>query len=133
MRLPDRTEVRQKNLFSVSDVKIFWHPQGDYLAVKVDRFTKTKKSTYTGFELFSLRDRDIPMEVLELPNKADKILTFAWEPKGHRFCVVHGEGARPNVSFYTMKDDKGRLGVKCLGERAGSQQAKSLMRPTSVT
>jgi hypothetical protein len=34
------------------DVKIFWHPQGDYLAVKVDRFTKTKKSTYTGFELF---------------------------------------------------------------------------------
>jgi uncharacterized protein with WD repeat len=34
------------------DVKIYWHPQGDYLAVKVDRYTKTKKSTYTGFELF---------------------------------------------------------------------------------
>jgi len=46
-----------------TDVKIFWHPQGDYLAVKVDRFTKTKKSTYTGFELFSIRDKDIPMDV----------------------------------------------------------------------
>jgi len=115
VRIPERTDVRQKNLFNVSDVKIFWHPQGDYLAVKVDRFTKTKKSTYTGFELFSIRERDIPMEVLELPNKSDKIVGFAWEPRGHRFCIVHGDGNRPNVSFYTMKDDKGKLGVKLVG------------------
>lgn len=115
VKVPERTELRQKNLFSVSDIKIFWHPQGDYLAVKVDRFTKTKKSTYTGFELFSIRERDIPMEVLELPNKSEKIIAFAWEPRGHRFAVVHGEGARPNVSFYSMKDDKGRPGVKLIG------------------
>lgn len=57
------------------------------------------------------------MEVLELPNKAEKIIDFAWEPRGHRFCVVHGEGQRPNVSFYTMKDEKGKLGVKHLGEQ----------------
>ena len=42
---------------------MYWHPQGDYLAAKVERFTKTKKSTFTGFELFSIRDKDIPMEV----------------------------------------------------------------------
>ena len=119
IKVPERTEVRQKNLFSVSgecgershpsrrggtkglwwpqhhaslhrvegsmappikeplrhaaliydvspplpDIKMYWHPQGDYLAAKVERFTKTKKSTYTGFELFSIRDKDIPMEV----------------------------------------------------------------------
>lgn len=34
MRMPDRTELRQKNLFSVADVQMFWHPQGDYLAVQ---------------------------------------------------------------------------------------------------
>lgn len=101
-----------------TDVNIHWHPQGDYLAVKVDRFTKTKKSTFTGFELFSIRERDIPMEVLELSNKSERIISFAWEPKGHRFAIVHGEGSRPNVSFYTMKDDKGRLGVKLLGKLA---------------
>lgn len=114
IKIPERVELRQKNLFNVSDVKIYWHPQGDYLAVKVDKFTKTKKSTYTGFELFSIRERDIPMEVLELPNKSEKILSFAWEPKGHRFAVIHGDGPRPSVSFYSMKDDKGRLGVKLL-------------------
>jgi uncharacterized protein with WD repeat len=43
-------------------VRLFWHPQGDYLAVQVDRFTKTRKSTYTAFELFSVKERDIPME-----------------------------------------------------------------------
>ena len=64
-----------------ADVKIYWHPQGDYLAIKVDRFTKTKKSTYTSFELFSVKERDFPMEVLELPNKAEKVVDFAWEPK----------------------------------------------------
>ena len=47
----------------------------------MDRYTKTKKSIYTGFELFSLKERDIPMEVLELPNKSEKIIDFAWEPK----------------------------------------------------
>ena len=52
---------------------MYWHPQGDYFAVKVERFTKTKKSTFTGFELFSIRDKDIPMEVLELPNKSEKV------------------------------------------------------------
>ncbi len=105
--IPSRKEVRQKQLFNVSDVKMFWHPQGDYLCVKVDRFTKTKKTTYTGFELFRVRERECPMEVLELENKTEKIIAFAWEPQGHRFCVIHGEGARPDVSFYTMRDGGG--------------------------
>ncbi len=52
-----------------ADVRLFWHPQGDYLAVQVDRFTKTRKSTFTAFELFSVKERDIPMEV-QLPGPA---------------------------------------------------------------
>ena len=116
IRIPSRDEVRQKNLFSVSDIKMYWHPQGDYLAVKVERFTKTKKSTFFGFELFSLRDTDIPMDVLELPNKSEKVISLAWEPKGHRFAVLHGDGPRPNVSFYSMKDDKGKPAVRLLCE-----------------
>ena len=47
MRMPDRVELRQKNLFSVADVQMFWHPQGDYLAVQVRPDT---------LHLFSLAD-----------------------------------------------------------------------------
>eukprot|EP00252_Welwitschia_mirabilis_P007653 TRINITY_DN1925_c0_g1_i1.p1 TRINITY_DN1925_c0_g1~~TRINITY_DN1925_c0_g1_i1.p1 ORF type:complete len:724 (+),score=157.56 TRINITY_DN1925_c0_g1_i1:218-2389(+) len=103
LQIPEKKELRQKNLFSVSDCKMFWQSNGDYLAVKVDRYTKTKKSTYTGFELFRIKERDIPIEVLELENKNDKIIAFAWEPKGHRFAIIHGDGPRPDVSFYSMR------------------------------
>ncbi|KAH8504065.1 hypothetical protein H0E87_011635 [Populus deltoides] len=103
IQIPGKEELRQKNLFSVSDCKMYWQSNGDYLAVKVDRYTKTKKSTYTGFELFRIKERDIPIEVLELDNKNDKIIAFAWEPKGHRFAVVHGDSPRPDVSFYSMR------------------------------
>lgn len=71
--------------------------------LQVDRYTKTKKSTYTGFELFRIKERDIPIEVLELDNKNDKIVAFAWEPKGHRFAIIHGDGPRPDISFYSMR------------------------------
>lgn len=53
-----------------ADVRLFWHPQGDYLAVQVDRFTKTRKSTYTSFELFSVKERDIPMEARHIVKRA---------------------------------------------------------------
>ncbi|KAL3516745.1 hypothetical protein ACH5RR_023647 [Cinchona calisaya] len=103
VQIPSKEELRQKNLFSVSDCKMYWQSNGEYLAVKVDRYTKTKKSTYTGFELFRIKERDIPIEVLELENKNDKIIAFAWEPKGHRFAVIHGDNPRPDVSFYSMR------------------------------
>jgi translation initiation factor 3 subunit B len=116
IELPSKREIRSKNLFSVSDVRMFWQQSGDYFAVKVDRHTKTKKSTYSGFELFRVKEPDCPMEVLELPDKNQKIVAFAWEPKGHRFAVIHGDGARPDVSFYTMIDKESKVNkVKLIG------------------
>ncbi|GER55854.1 eukaryotic translation initiation factor 3subunit B [Striga asiatica] len=110
VQIPSNEELRQKNLFSVSDCKLYWQSNGDYLAVKVERYTKTKKSTYTGFELFRIKERDIPIEVVELENKNDKIIAFAWEPKGDRFAVIHGDIPRPDVSFYTMRSGSNNTG-----------------------
>lgn len=110
---PSRDEVRAKNLFSVADVRMAWHPDGDYLAVRVEKWTKTKKSTTTNLEIFSMRQKNIPVDMLELPNKNEKIAGLAWEPNGgHRFAVIHGpDPQRPSVSLYTMKDPKnGTLG-----------------------
>jgi translation initiation factor 3 subunit B len=35
IEVPSRKEIRQKNLFSVADIAMYWHPDGSYLAVKV--------------------------------------------------------------------------------------------------
>jgi translation initiation factor 3 subunit B len=100
---------------------MYWQSNGDYLAVNVDRYTKTKKSTYTGFELFRIKERDIPIEVLELENKNDKIVAFAWEPKGHRFAVIHGDNPKPDISIYSMRTAQNTGRVSKLTTLKGKQ------------
>ena len=52
IQLPSRNEVRSKNLFNVSDVKMFWQSQGDYFAVKVDHHTKSKRARTVALNCF---------------------------------------------------------------------------------
>jgi len=85
MSIPTREILRSKNLFNVADCKLHWHPQGDYLCVKVDRQTKTKKTVFCNFELFRMREKDFPVEVVELK---DPVVAFAWEPQGSHFAVI---------------------------------------------
>jgi len=103
MDLPSRVELRQKNLFNVADLRMTWHDQGHFLCVKVDKHSKSKKTLNSVFELFRLRDKDVPIEVCEF-SKDTQIIAFAWEGKGIRFGIVHTEGAsnRTDVSFYSM-------------------------------
>ena len=103
MELPSRTELRQKNLFSVADLRMTWHDQGHFLCVKVDKHSKSKKTLNSAFELFRLRDKGVPIEVTEF-TKETTVIAFAWEPKGLRYAIIHGEAgsARTDVSFYSM-------------------------------
>lgn len=121
VQIPSKEELRQKLLFNVSDCKMYWQSNGEYLAVNVDRYTKTKKSTFTGFELFRIKERDIPIEVLELENKNDKIIAFAWEPKGHRFAVIHGDNPKPDISIYSMRTAQNTGRVSKLTTLKGKQ------------
>ncbi|KAL6784025.1 EIF3B [Auxenochlorella protothecoides x Auxenochlorella symbiontica] len=127
MRFPKKEELRAKNLHSVAGVQLSWHPQGDFLAVAVEKWTKSHKSTNTHFELFSLRERDTPIDMLELPNKAEKIHELVWEPRGVRFAILHGDGSRLSVSIYSMRDGKlpGARGVAHLHTLV-NKQASSL-------
>ncbi|RUS14008.1 hypothetical protein BC938DRAFT_477575, partial [Jimgerdemannia flammicorona] len=103
--------------------KLHWQSQGAFLAVKVDRHTKTKKSTVTNLEIFRIREKEIPVETVEIK---DPIIAFAWEPAGERFAVittadtpgqsvagaVPGAGAPPptttrtNITFYYLDKSK---------------------------
>lgn len=93
----------------------YWQDKGDFLAVKVDRYTKTKKSVYSAFEFFRVRDKDVPIEVMELPFKSEKVMCFSWEPTGHRFAILHGDGPKYSISFYSMFGDKEKKGITFIG------------------
>jgi translation initiation factor 3 subunit B len=106
VEIPSRRDVRQKNLFNVSECRLHWQHEGTYLCVKVLRHSKSKKTMYNNFELFRVKDSGIPVEMLELK---DTVVAFAWEPNGDRFAIVHGgEAPRYNVTFWTMRG--GELG-----------------------
>ena len=89
------------------------------LVMQVAKHTKSKKTTFATIELFTIKSKtDVINDVLELPSKGDKVLQIAWEPKGDRFAVVHGDmgpGSKFNVSFFTMLDKTMKQGAKLLG------------------
>ncbi|KAI3861148.1 hypothetical protein MKW92_014239 [Papaver armeniacum] len=75
-KLGGANQPAKKNLFSVSDCKMYWQSYGYYLVVKV------------GYTLFRIKERDI--------------MAFAWVPKGHRFAVIRGEASRTDINFYKL-------------------------------
>jgi len=88
---------------------------GDYLCVKLAK-KKTKKTIVHNFEIFRLRQKDVPVEVLEIE---DNIVAFAWEPVGSRFAIIHGHPVRPSVSLYNLPETKLEL-LKRLENRSAS-------------
>lgn len=111
IELPSKKEIRQKALFSVSNIVLHWHQEGNFLCCKVDRFTKSRKGQFSNFELFRVKAKDIPIEVLEFKEK-DVVQAFGWEPQGNRFAVIHGYTDSPgktDVTFYTMEGIQGKL------------------------
>mmetsp|Transcript_9231 Transcript_9231/g.40335 ORF Transcript_9231/g.40335 Transcript_9231/m.40335 type:complete len:523 (-) Transcript_9231:2109-3677(-) len=102
LEIPSRVELRQKGLYSVSNVQLKWKEDGNFLSCRVIRFGKNRKHQYTNFEIFHMRDKNYPIDILEFKEK-EKVSAFEWEPKGNRFGVIHGEEANyADVSFYSM-------------------------------
>lgn len=105
LEIPSRQEIRSKNLFNVADCKIHWQKSGDYLCVKVDRYSKIRKDKsevkysgmYYNFEIFHMREKEIPVDSVEIK---ESIHAFAWEPIGSKFAIIHGDMSNICISFY---------------------------------
>lgn len=120
MDFPSRTVVAQKNLFNVNACKIYWQESGDHLCVMVERLGKGKApKKFYNFEVFRVKEKDVPTEVLKMDVP---IVDFAWEPRGTRFIVIHGENARPDVSVYSMSGEM----MKQIGETLESKPANHI-------
>ncbi|RGB25416.1 eukaryotic translation initiation factor eIF2A-domain-containing protein [Rhizophagus diaphanus] len=136
LNIPSKEIIRTRNLVNVKDCKMHWQSNGDFLCVKIDRHTKTKKSTFANLEIFRVREKDIPVEVIEVK---DRVIAFAWEPKGERFAIITtndpsygqptqgGVTLRTNVSFYCLEKPKPGKG----GGTANFKLIKTLEKKTA--
>jgi len=112
MSVPSREVVRSRNLFNVTDAKLHWQSEAKFLCVKVDRHSKSKKSLATNLEIFRVKEKGVPVEVVD--SLKDTVINFAWEPKGDRYVVitageaVAGSGVLPktSVSFFAPEKSK---------------------------
>ena len=86
MSIPSKEVVRTRNLFNVSDARLHWQSQAAYICVKVDRHSKSKKSLATNLEIFRVREKGVPVEVVD--SIKDTVVNFAWEPRGDRFVLI---------------------------------------------
>jgi len=117
LEIPSRKMIREKHLYNVTDIHMHWQDQGDYLCVKMTR-AKTKKHFTTNFEIFCMREQNIPIEQLEVN---DQPIAFAWEPRSDRFAVIHGSNpSKPDVSFYGLKKKRLDL-IKTFPSRAANR------------
>ncbi|TVY50905.1 Eukaryotic translation initiation factor 3 subunit B [Lachnellula cervina] len=113
MSIPSKEVVRTLNLFSVTDARLHWQSDASYLCVKVDRHSKSKKSLATSLEIFRVKEKGVPVEVVD--GIKDTVVNFAWEPKGDRFVIITtAEVAAPSavppktsVAFYCPEKVKG--------------------------
>ena len=120
--LPTRQVVRTKNLFNVQDVSVHWQSEGEFLAIKVDRYAhKNKKNLTSSIELFRLKGKDIPVEVIEAPGGGERIDHFSWEPQGTRFLTNQTVEFKSIVSVFNAS-------VQIAGKGESVQLLKSLER-----
>lgn len=99
IEFPSRTVLRSQFLYQVEDVAMNWHPDGNFLAVKVTMIRKEKKKA-TCLNMFRIRDKDVPVDTLDIECN---VVAFNWEPSGTRFAFIDDAGT---VSFQSMKKTK---------------------------
>lgn len=126
LEVPSRQTVRTKNLFNVSSCQLFWHAEGRYFAVVVDRHGKNKSVVFSNIELFRMQEKAIPVDVLEFDIKVED---FAWEPAGHRFAASRKPDVlKTLVGIYTMDAvENGLSTVRLVGDVLERKSAGKLL------
>lgn len=95
-----RSEITAKKIFSTGDspAELFWHPEGDAIALKASRLlTRSKKTGKTVFDIVRLREKNVPSEPIE--NIGTSVVSVAWEPLTNgRMAVIVGEDRKVTPS-----------------------------------
>ena len=88
-----RREVTAKKLFSTGDspAELFWHPDGDFLALKASRLlTRSKKTGKSIFDIIRLKEKGCPTETIDAFGST--LVSVAWEPVTNgRLALIVGD------------------------------------------
>ncbi|KAH8057926.1 hypothetical protein JL722_6468 [Aureococcus anophagefferens] len=102
--LPAMTLLGKKSLRADGVRDFQWSPTASCLAYWAPEQGNAPRDALSS----SSADKElVPVEMLEMK---DTVHAFAWEPSGHRFAVIHGDGAKPSPlegAFFKFQMDNG--------------------------
>ena len=94
---------------------MYWHPEGTYLLAKVERL-KTKSTKATSFEVFRIKEKDIPIDLTEVADQEEIKSDIVWEPSGARFAFLASNEQNSFAYVYEVMPPKTALAIKLLGK-----------------
>jgi len=102
--IPSRKELASRSR-TQCEATIHWQSEGDYLCLLVTKLSKTKKKGATNMEIFRIREKNIPVDIMEI---RDTVRGFYWETKGNRFSVLTTDdvGHHPRLLIYQLGKEK---------------------------
>lgn len=122
VRVPSREEIPGRNLFGVSDGRLYWQDRGEFLCVQMMRQTGKKGVTAPRLMVLRVTETSVPVEQVDLE---EPVLHLAWEPSGERFSVVTGDRRQQNLHFYGMTAPGGKKELTLLSSLGGADKIGS--------
>eukprot|EP00437_Effrenium_voratum_P000595 CAMPEP_0181426030 /NCGR_PEP_ID=MMETSP1110-20121109/15457_1 /TAXON_ID=174948 /ORGANISM="Symbiodinium sp., Strain CCMP421" /LENGTH=698 /DNA_ID=CAMNT_0023549221 /DNA_START=96 /DNA_END=2192 /DNA_ORIENTATION=- len=104
VEIPSRRELASRSRTQV-EASMHWQSEGDYLCLINTKLSKTKKKGATNLEIFRIREKNIPVDIVEVK---DSVRGFHWETKGHRFSLLTSDesGHHPKMFIYGLSKEK---------------------------
>merc|ERR1712157_176053 len=101
---PSKRELAMRARTQV-EATMHWQSEGDYLCLLVTKVSKTGKKGVSNLEIFRIREKNIPVEVVEVK---DTVRGFFWETRGSRFAVLTADEANisPKLSIYQLTKER---------------------------
>ena len=112
VQIPSRLVLRSKNLFNVEDCQLAWQSDGDFVSFQVNRFSKTKTNMFTSLEIFRVRQKNFPVDVVNFGAEQNELLKGVyWQPSGDKFITHHNIEFKSILALYTVNHVENGLEV----------------------
>lgn len=110
--------------------EIVWHPQGNFLTIKLDILQKVTKKTrkpVTQIEVFHMRVNGCPSSSILVPTATSQFHHCAFEPMGERFAILTSD----SVKIWSLHRDATRASSQeiCSHDLGGSRFNKVYWSP----
>jgi len=104
VEIPSRRELASRSR-TQCEAEVHWQSEGDYLCLQVTKLSKTRKRIATNLEIFRIREKSIPVDIVTLE---DVVKGFFWESKGSRFAVITADeqGHKPKLLMFNLGREK---------------------------